>query len=199
MEVGFGRGVGRKGNGMMRERMKTEEKMRWNTMTLEFESRPCNESFARVSAAAFLAQLNPTVEEVADVKTAISEAVTNAMIHGYRQEKGKIQMKCVLDLEEKVFQVTVKDTGVGIENVEKAMEPMFTTCPELERSGMGFSFMEAFMDGLGSKGRIRMGDGSGDETENRCASGNVRAGSEVIGVRMHGTYACPDRKGTRRG
>ena len=95
-------------------------------------SRPCNESFARVSAAAFLAQLNPTVEEVADVKTAISEAVTNAMIHGYRQEKGKIQMKCVLDLEEKVFQVTVKDTGVGIENVEKAMEPMFTTCPELE-------------------------------------------------------------------
>ena len=124
MEVGFGRGVGRKGNGMMRERMKTEEKMRWNTMTLEFESRPCNESFARVSAAAFLAQLNPTVEE------------------------GKIQMKCVLDLEEKVFQVTVKDTGVGIENVEKAMEPMFTTCPELERSGMGFSFMEAFMDEL---------------------------------------------------
>ena len=148
VEVGFGRGVGRKGNGMMRERMKTEEKMRWNTMTLEFESRPCNESFARVSAAAFLAQLNPTVEEVADVKTAISEAVTNAMIHGYRQEKGKIQMKCVLDLEEKVFQVTVKDTGVGIENVEKAMEPMFTTCPELERSGMGFSFMEAFMDEL---------------------------------------------------
>ena len=148
MEVGFGRGVGRKGNGMMRERMKTEEKMRWNTMTLEFESRPCNESFARVSAAAFLAQLNPTVEEVADVKTAISEAVRNAMIHGYRQEKGKIQMKCVLDLEEKVFQVTVKDTGVGIENVEKAMEPMFTTCPELERSGMGFSFMEAFMDEL---------------------------------------------------
>ena len=71
-----------------------------------------------MSAAAFLAQLNPTVEEVADVKTAISEAVTNAMIHGYRQEKGKIQMKCVLDLEEKVFQVTVKDTGVGIENVE---------------------------------------------------------------------------------
>ena len=147
MEVGFGRGVGRKGNGMMRERMKTEEKMRWNTMTLEFESRPCNESFARVSAAAFLAQLNPTVEEVADVKTAISEAVTNAMIHGYRQEKGKIQMKCVLDLEEKVFQVTVKDTGVGIENVEKAMEPLFTTGGE-DRSGLGFSVMESFSDRL---------------------------------------------------
>lgn len=128
--------------------MKTEEKTRWNTMTLEFESRPCNESFVRVSAAAFLAQLNPTVEEVADVKTAISEAVTNAMIHGYQKKTGKIRMKCVLDLKEKEFQVTVKDTGVGIENVEKAMEPMFTTCPELERSGMGFSFMEAFMDKL---------------------------------------------------
>ena len=133
MEVGFGRGVGRKGNGMMRERMKTEEKMRWNTMTLEFESRPCNESFARVSAAAFLAQLNPTVEEVADVKTAISEAVTNAMIHGYRQEKGKIQMKCVLDLEEKVFQVTVKDTGVGIENVDPLLLLFQKACERLCR------------------------------------------------------------------
>ena len=79
------------------------------------------------------------------------------MIHGYRQEKGKIQMKCVLDLEEKVFQVTVKDTGVGIENVEKAMEPMFTTCPELERSGMGFSFMEAFMDELQVESEVGRG------------------------------------------
>ena len=138
MEVGFGRGVGRKGNGMMRERMKTEEKMRWNTMTLEFESRPCNESFARVSAAAFLAQLNPTVEEVADVKTAISEAVTNAMIHGYRQEKGKIQMKCVLDLEEKVFQVTVKDTGVGIENVRRRWSRCLR--PARSWSGRGWGF-----------------------------------------------------------
>ena len=132
----------------MRVRVETEEKTRWNTMTLEFESYPCNESFARVSAAAFLAQLNPTVEEVADVKTAISEAITNAMIHGYQKKTGKIRMKCVLDRQEKEFQVTVKDTGVGIEDVEKAMEPMFTTCPELERSGMGFSFMEAFMDDL---------------------------------------------------
>lgn len=132
----------------MRVRVETEEKTRWNTMTLEFESYPCNESFARVSAAAFLAQLNPTVEEVADVKTAISEAITNAMIHGYQKKIGKIRMKCVLDRQEKEFQVTVKDTGVGIEDVEKAMEPMFTTCPELERSGMGFSFMEAFMDEL---------------------------------------------------
>ena len=127
-----------------------------NEMEIQFDSKSCNEGFARVAVASFLTQMNPTVEEVADVKTAISEAVTNAMIHGYRQEKGKIQMKCVLDLEEKVFQVTVKDTGVGIENVEKAMEPAVgsaasaieLTCPELERSGMGFSFMEAFMDEL---------------------------------------------------
>ena len=138
MEVGFGRGVGRKGNGMMRERMKTEEKMRWNTMTLEFESRPCNESFARVSAAAFLAQLNPTVEEVADVKTAISEAVTNAMIHGYRQEKGKIQMKCVLDLEEKVFQVTVKIPASGL----KMWRRRWSRClrPARSWSGRGWGF-----------------------------------------------------------
>ena len=95
-----------------------------NEMEIQFDSKSCNEGFARVAVASFLTQMNPTVEEVADVKTAISEAVTNAMIHGYRQEKGKIQMKCVLDLEEKVFQVTVKDTGVGIENVEKAMEPI---------------------------------------------------------------------------
>ena len=90
MEVGFGRGVGRKGNGMMRERMKTEEKMRWNTMTLEFESRPCNESFARVSAAAFLAQLNPTVEEVADVYNVLGlllDAEDNAEIYSIIRRK----------------------------------------------------------------------------------------------------------------
>ena len=144
MEVGFGRGVGRKGNGMMRERMKTEEKMRWNTMTLEFESRPCNESFARVSAAAFLAQLNPTVEEVADVKTAVSEAVTNAIIHGYEKRQGKIRIFC--RISENQFFMEVSDKGKGILNVEEAMQPMYTTKPEEDRSGMGFAFMEAFMD-----------------------------------------------------
>ena len=137
MEVGFGRGVGRKGNGMMRERMKTEEKMRWNTMTLEFESRPCNESFARVSAAAFLAQLNPTVEEVADVKTAVSEAVTNAIIHGYEKRQGKIRIFC--RISENQFFMEVSDKGKGILNVEEAMQPMYTTKPEEDRSGMGFA------------------------------------------------------------
>jgi stage II sporulation protein AB (anti-sigma F factor) len=128
----------------MRERMKTEEKMRWNTMTLEFESRPCNESFARVSAAAFLAQLNPTVEEVADVKTAVSEAVTNAIIHGYEKRQGKIRIFC--RISENQFFMEVSDKGKGILNVEEAMQPMYTTKPEEDRSGMGFAFMEAFMD-----------------------------------------------------
>jgi len=124
--------------------MKTEEKMRWNTMTLEFESRPCNESFARVSAAAFLAQLNPTVEEVADVKTAVSEAVTNAIIHGYEKRQGKIRIFC--RISENQFFMEVSDKGKGILNVEEAMQPMYTTKPEEDRSGMGFAFMEAFMD-----------------------------------------------------
>ena len=94
--------------------------------------------------ASFMTQLNPTVEEVADVKTAVSEAVTNSIIHGYEQEIHKISVKCRID--KGVFIVTVKDTGKGIEDVEQAMLPMYTTKPELDRSGMGFAFMEAFMD-----------------------------------------------------
>ena len=113
-------------------------------MTLEFESRPCNESFARVSAAAFLAQLNPTVEEVADVKTAVSEAVTNAIIHGYEKRQGKIRIFC--RISENQFFMEVSDKGKGILNVEEAMQPMYTTKPEEDSSGMGFAFMEAFMD-----------------------------------------------------
>ena len=115
-----------------------------NEMELIFESRSINEGFARVSVASFMTQLNPTLEEVADVKTAISEAVTNAVIHGYENEVHNIYIKC--RIEDKDFYVEVKDEGKGIENVEQAMEPMFTTKPELERSGMGFAFMEAFMD-----------------------------------------------------
>ncbi|MCI5650536.1 MAG: anti-sigma F factor [Fusicatenibacter sp.] len=117
-----------------------------NKMSLEFESRACNESFARVSVAAFLAQLNPTMEEVADVKTAVSEAITNAIIHAYDSQVKKIRLDC--ELEGNVIRVCVTDYGKGIEDVEKAMEPMYTTRPDLERSGMGFSFMEAFMDRL---------------------------------------------------
>ena len=117
-----------------------------NEMQIIFDSRSSNESFARVTVAAFLTSLNPTIEEVADVKTAVSEAVTNAIIHGYENEIQKIVIRCKTEGE--TFFLEVIDHGKGIENVEKAMEPLFTTKPELERSGMGFSFMEAFMDKL---------------------------------------------------
>lgn len=115
-----------------------------NEMEVIFDSCSSNEGFARVAVASFMTQLNPTVEEVADVKTAVSEAVTNSIIHGYGQEIHKISVKCRID--KGIFMVTVKDTGKGIEDVEQAMLPMYTTKPELDRSGMGFAFMEAFMD-----------------------------------------------------
>lgn len=115
-----------------------------NEMELVFESRSINEGFARVAVAAFMTQLNPTLEEVADVKTAVSEAVTNAIIHGYEKSIQKIWIRC--RLEGQVLYIEVEDKGIGIENVEQAMQPLYTTKPELERSGMGFSFMEAFMD-----------------------------------------------------
>ena len=115
-----------------------------NEMELVFDSISVNEGFARVAVAAFMTQLNPTLEEVADVKTAVSEAVTNAIIHGYEKKVGKIRIHC--HLKEQVIYIEVQDYGKGIENVKQAMEPMYTSKPELERSGMGFSFMEAFMD-----------------------------------------------------
>ena len=115
-----------------------------NEMELVFDSRPVNEGFARESVAAFMTQLNPTLEEVSDVKTAVSEAVTNALIHGYDGKVKKIMIRCWI--EGQTLYVEIRDEGKGIENVEKAMEPLFTTRPELDRSGMGFSFMEAFMD-----------------------------------------------------
>ena len=115
-----------------------------NEMELVFDSRSINEGFARVAVASFMTQLNPTLEEVADVKTAVSEAVTNAIIHGYEKEIQKIWIRC--RLEDANLYIEVEDKGIGIPDVKKAMEPLFTTKPELERSGMGFSFMEAFMD-----------------------------------------------------
>lgn len=117
-----------------------------NEMTLTFDSRSCNEGFARVAVAAFCTQLNPTLEEVADVKTALSEAITNAIIHGYEGKVHKIKVTC--RIQGQCLYVDVEDKGKGIEDIEKAMEPMFTTKPELDRSGMGFAFMEAFMDDL---------------------------------------------------
>lgn len=120
--------------------------MQQNKMKLEFDSRPCNEGFARVAVAAFMTQLNPTLEEVADVKTAVSEAVTNAIIHGYEGSAGTITIRCRIEGE--TCTVEVEDTGKGIADVKLAMEPLFTTKAECDRAGMGFSFMEAFMDSL---------------------------------------------------
>lgn len=117
-----------------------------NKMELIFDSKSINEGFARVAVAAFLTQLNPTLEEVSDVKTAVSEAVTNAIIHGYEKGKGNIWIRA--RIEEQTIYIEIEDKGRGIEDVNKAMEPLFTTKPEMDRSGMGFSFMEAFMDEL---------------------------------------------------
>ena len=125
-----------------------------NEMEIRFDSRSENEGFARVSVASFLTQLNPTVEEVADVKTAVSEAVTNA-IHGYEQRVEKVKIHC--SIENQLFTVEISDRGKGIANVEKAMEPMFTTKPEDDRSGMGFSFMEAFMDTVEVESKVGEG------------------------------------------
>lgn len=112
-------------------------------MTMTIDSLPENEEFARVVVAVFAARLNPTLEEIDDIKTAVSEAVTNAVIHGYENGEGKITIETAV--EENILTVTIGDQGIGIRDIERAMEPMFSTLPE-ERSGMGFSFMEAFMD-----------------------------------------------------
>ena len=115
-------------------------------ITFEFDSSSENESLARTVVAAFLARLDPTLEELADVKTAVSEAVTNAIIHGYEGKQGKIRIHSWI--EDTTIGIEVQDWGVGIPDIEKAMEPLYTTSPEMERSGMGFAFMEAFMDEL---------------------------------------------------
>ncbi|MBU3840119.1 MAG: anti-sigma F factor [Candidatus Ruminococcus intestinipullorum] len=117
-----------------------------NEMEIIFDSRSENEGFARVAVAAFMTQLNPTIEEVADVKTAVSEAVTNSIIHGYEDIIGKISIRT--RILEKELIVEIKDQGKGIEDIKQAMEPMYTSKPEQERSGMGFAFMEAFMDDI---------------------------------------------------
>lgn len=137
--------------------------MEKNEMEISFDALSKNEGFARVAVSAFVSHLNPTLEEISDIKTAVSEAVTNSIIHGYENyfgygihgdmipggssvHPGKVTVRCLL--ENGILHIDVSDKGKGIENIEKAMEPLYTTKPELERSGMGFAFMEAFMDDL---------------------------------------------------
>ncbi len=120
--------------------------MKKNEITFVFDSYSENESLARTVVAAFITRLDPTLEELSDVKTAVSEAVTNAIIHGYDGKEGKIYIHS--RIEGNAVWIEVRDEGVGIPDVAKAMEPLYTTKPEMERSGMGFAFMEAFMDEL---------------------------------------------------
>ena len=128
-----------------------------NEMKLEFLSKSNNEAFARITVAAFASQLDPTIEELADIKTAVSEAVTNSIIHGYEESIGIVKIEAKL-IDNQII-VEISDTGKGIENIEIAKQPLYTTKPDLERSGMGFTIMESFMDevdvesivGLGTK------------------------------------------------
>jgi len=129
--------------------------MYMNKMHLEFDSKSENERFARVTAAAFATQLNPIMEEISDIKTAVSEAVTNAIVHGYDGGEGTVYMDACI--QNRTITITIKDTGVGIEDINKAMEPLYTTKPDEERAGMGFMFMEAFMDDLEVESKVGKG------------------------------------------
>ncbi len=127
-----------------------------NHMQVSFDAKSVNEGLARMVVTAFMTEMNPTLEQIADVKTAVSEAVTNAIIHGYEDEDKLVELSCERNGQQLV--VTVEDHGVGIANLQEAMQPFYTTKPQLERSGMGFSFMEAFMDKI--EVRSNMGKGT---------------------------------------
>lgn len=126
-----------------------------NEMKLEFLSKSCNEAFARIAVAAFASQLDPTIEEIADIKTAVSEAVTNSIIHGYENKEGIVKLHCMIKDNSIIIQVS--DTGVGIEDINTAKEPLYTSKPNLERSGMGFTIMQSFMDELNIESVVNLG------------------------------------------
>ncbi|MGE5329661.1 MAG: anti-sigma F factor [Deltaproteobacteria bacterium] len=117
-----------------------------NEMKLEFLSKSSNEAFARVAVAAFASQLDPTIEEIADIKTAVSEAVTNSIIHGYEEKLGIV--KIFAGINGNTIEIEISDSGKGIDNLELARQPLYTSKPDMERSGMGFTIMENFMDNL---------------------------------------------------
>lgn len=126
-----------------------------NEMELHFLSKSSNEAFARITVAAFAAQLDPTIEELADIKTAVSEAVTNSIIHGYENTEGIVKLKATL--LDNVVEIEVSDNGKGIEDVELARKPLYTTKGNLERSGMGFTIMESFMDEVEIQSVVEIG------------------------------------------
>ncbi len=118
-----------------------------NIMEVKFSAKSENESLARVIVASFAAKLDPTLDEMADIKTAVSEAVTNAIIHGYDEDESKfVYLRC--EIEKDIIKIVVEDRGNGIDDIQMAMQPLYTSKPELERSGMGFTVMESFMDGV---------------------------------------------------
>ena len=127
-----------------------------NHMQVLFDAKSEKEGLARMVVTAFMAEMNPTLEQIADVKTAVSEAVTNAIIHGYDNEEESVSLCCDRDGQQLV--ISIEDHGVGIEDIDQAMQPFYTTKPQLERSGMGFAFMEAFMDKL--EVRSKVGEGT---------------------------------------
>ena len=126
-----------------------------NEMELQFISKSTNEAFARITVAAFASQLDPTIEELADIKTAVSEAVTNCIIHAYDNKQGIIKINAKLHENEII--INISDNGKGIENIDVAKEPLYTTKPNLERSGMGFTIMESFMDSLNIDSIVGLG------------------------------------------
>ena len=126
-----------------------------NEMKLEFISKSNNEAFARIAVAAFVASLDPTIEEISDIKTAVSEAVTNSIVHGYEDKKGLVSVIC--KIQERTVIIEISDNGKGIENIELAKQPLYTSKPNLERSGMGFTIMESFMDELDVKSILGVG------------------------------------------
>ncbi|HJV31337.1 MAG TPA: anti-sigma F factor [Bacillales bacterium] len=129
-----------------------------NVMNLQFSALSQNESFARVTVAAFIAQLDPTMDELTEIKTVVSEAVTNAIIHGYDNDPNGL-IYITVAIEDHLIEMIIKDAGIGIEDVEEARQPLFTTKPDLERSGMGFTIMENFMDEV----EVHSQPGSGTE------------------------------------
>ena len=150
-----------------------------NEMKIEFLSKSANEAFARIAVAAFATQLDPTIEEIADIKTSVSEAVTNSIIHAYPNSEGIVRVRAKLYEDE--IEIEVSDNGEGIENIEEAKEPLYTTRGNLERSGMGFTIMDSFMDslevesilGLGTKVTMKKTIKKGDDSENKELEGKV--------------------------
>ncbi len=145
---------------MKTECVQTETMELINEMKVCFQARSENESFARIAVAGFLTYINPTMEEIEDIRMAVSEAVTNAIIHGYEEKvSAMVYVSCMLYKFDSSYtlQVVIEDTGKGIADIEKAMEPMFTTKPEEERTGMGFAFMEAFMDDVQVESELTKG------------------------------------------